>query len=126
MNKYKGVPYKILQNPRLFFPLAYIRIPEKHPWLKVDNYNDIPLDVHGGITFLTTITGKEKIEEDWHKFTPGTWLGWDYGHAGDFNYIISSLQNVQKWNKKIKNKFWQFDEIEEEIKDAINQMLNRS
>lgn len=51
--------------------LGYVRIPENHPWYGVF-YDDIPADVHGGLTYGDTIDDFD-----------GYWLGFDFMHYGD-------------------------------------------
>ena len=42
----------IKQNPKMYFWLAYVKLPKGHKWGKKKNYEDIPLNVHGGLTPL--------------------------------------------------------------------------
>lgn len=120
MKTYKGVKYIIKQNPKMLFWLAYIRLPDGHRWTKKKDYNDIPLDVHGGVTYMSKVT-KENIKDHWQGFSEGTWVGWDYGHAGDFIYcgtIFNSLYPIS-----LEDKRWEYEEVEKEVKDAIRQVL---
>lgn len=119
MKTYKNINYILTQNPRLGFPLAYIQIPETHPWYKIDDYNEVPLDVHGGPTFMCDVKENEDMET-FHKFTPGKWIGWDYGHAGDWDFHITE----RDWNKDMENKMWTFEEVEKEIHEAIEQLVD--
>jgi len=112
--KYKGITYLIKQNPRMGFYLAYIKLPTESKLTKKD-YDDIDLDVHGGLTFKETFTGKETPEDNWWGFTKGTWIGWDYGHAGDFIY--------GDFDFGLGEKRWEYKEVESEIKQAIKQLL---
>lgn len=61
---------------------GYVGIPESHPYFGKD-YNDIPVDVHGGITYadkcdppICHIPEKGMPENVW-------WLGFDTAHAFD-------------------------------------------
>ena len=108
--KYKGFDYFILSLG--IYPTAYVRIPKQHKYYKKD-YEDIPISVHGGLTF----SGRDftfnpiTLKESW-------WIGWDYIHAGDFRgYSI---------DKKIgqKNKKWTTEEIFEDVKDVIIQIID--
>lgn len=48
---------------------GYVRVPEGHPAYR-RHYDDIPVDIHGGLTF--------------NKLSPeGFWVGFDCGHYGD-------------------------------------------
>ena len=71
---------------------GYIIIPETHPWFGME-YNDIPVEVHGGLTFGNVIT--EDMLEHWDNLTKddiGKWLiGFDTNHYND---------NMSRWPKE--------------------------
>jgi len=117
MKTYKGIKYLIKQNPRMYFWLAYVRLPDNHKWTQKISYDDIPIDCHGGLTFKDSFDGNEKPEENWWGFTKGTWVGWDYGHAGDF---VSYGENPLIF---ANDKKWEYEEVEEEVKNVIKQVL---
>jgi hypothetical protein len=122
MKEYKKIKYVITTNPRMGFPLAYIKVPENHPFMKIKNYNDVPLDVHGGVTFMADVVDKD---DSFQKFDKGRWIGWDYGHAGDWDYIVLG-EDIMDWNKQFDNKMWTFEEVEKEVKAAIRELLSHS
>lgn len=70
-------------------PCCYIILPEGHKYYRKD-YDDIPLECHGGLTFA----GK-----DMH-FNPivmdGWIIGWDYAHAGDYYAGMVPLDSVER------------------------------
>lgn len=69
-----GMRFIILRGPPSL--CAYIGIPLEHP-LAGQDYDDLPIDCHGGLTFSGS--GNDDVyrpEGFW-------WYGWDYGHAGD-------------------------------------------
>lgn len=114
MQEYKGIPYIVFQNPTLGFFCGYIRIPDTHSWQAIVDYNDIPLEVHGGVTFADRIT-KDDDRFKGQPFTSGYWVGWDYAHLGDampdggFSFP--------------GEKIWTAKEVEAECKNAIRQLL---
>lgn len=63
---------------------GYVLIPEGHELHGVD-YNEIDVDVHGGLTFSELVT--EEMAERWGIFSPediGMWcIGFDTAHYGD-------------------------------------------
>ena len=75
----EGVRLLILRGP--VSVNAYLGVPLDHP-LAGFHYNDIPLDVHGGLTFSSK--GATRKTTTW----PASWwwYGWDYGHAGDKSF----------------------------------------
>ena len=95
IKQYKGVDYIVTIGP-LGSYVAYIKIPDEHPWNKlVDKkrevgslereisvgYEDIPLDVHGGLTFAGFFEEERNI---W-------WFGFDCAHSQDFSPGIASM-----------------------------------
>lgn len=68
-----GVRFIIVRGPHSL--CAYIGVPPDHP-LAGRDYDDIPLEVHGGLTFGALGDGEH--------YPAGTfWYGWDYGHSQD-------------------------------------------
>ena len=55
---------------------GYVRIPEGHEYYE-KTYDDIPVNVHGGLTFGDHVFGKDKY------FSDGYWVGFDTSHYGD-------------------------------------------
>lgn len=71
---------------------GYVCIPPDHPWRALTSYDDLPVSVHGGLTW-----GPERVSEPitWEDVTlpahPGKtwdevrgWVGFDTGHGGDW------------------------------------------
>ena len=93
-------------------PCAYIEIPKDHPFYGVsyidieDNYN---IKVHGGFTY----------SNDSFLLLDHTWiLGWDYAHCNDYSIYAencSFLHDLKKWTT---------EEIIEECKDVIIQLMD--
>jgi hypothetical protein len=111
-----GIHVLVMRGP--FSLCAYLGIPQGHP-LAGFNYEDIPLRVHGGLTF-----GKEG-DGDWRP-AGEYWYGWDYAHAGDFAFYDLVYQNaIQKMTAKdhkwarIKGHKWTPDEVIEEARNAL-------
>jgi hypothetical protein len=55
---------------------AYVGVPESHP-LAGQDYGNLPVECHGGLTFSGK-GGYKSFPEGWW------WYGWDYGHSGDY------------------------------------------
>lgn len=94
--KIDGYAYKI-KNIKGSHPTAYVKLPLDHVFFD-KFYDDIPVYVHGGLTY------SEK-EED------GYWIGWDYAHCGDYtsDYVFGDKQ-------------WTTDEILDHVEDVIKQL----
>ena len=72
----EGVRILVLRGPVAI--CAYLGVPSAHP-LAGFSYDDIPLDVHGGLTFGQDGDGsKGDWPAGWY------WYGWDYAHSGDY------------------------------------------
>lgn len=95
-------------------PTAYIRIPKGH---KLYGKNDEEIyqkvDVHGGITYINdsiTIENNQKIE--------GWFIGWDYGHYGDY----MGIEELVPMEFRIGGKKWTTQEIYKELREACYQI----
>ena len=115
--EYKGYYFYIVSYG--IHPCAYIEIPKNHRWFGRD-YNDEELEnieCHGGLTYsdnLHHVLGKEKANGRW-------FIGWDYGHLGDFEgfYLDDRFEyGVLKNDKK-----WTTEEIYKEVCDVIDQIV---
>lgn len=69
-----GVRFIVLRGPCSL--CAYVGVPNDHP-LAGMNYDDMPVECHGGLTFAGNM--KELPAERY-------WYGWDYAHAGDLSF----------------------------------------
>ena len=92
----------ILQGPN-GSPNAYVGVPEDS-LLAGKSYDDMPLDVHGGLTFASE--GHGPWPKGWF------WYGWDYSHAGDFLAFAPHLGGRQ----------WTVEDIEAETREAMKQL----
>lgn len=78
-------------------PCAYILIPPMHPlWGK----SNIDLPVHGGVTYMSECIDLANSIKYWY-------IGWDYGHAGDYIGGVS-----------VEGKKWHTSEIIKEVHDT--------
>jgi hypothetical protein len=89
-----GLRFIVMRGPMHL--CAYVGLPSGHP-LAGHSYDDLPIHVHGGLTF-----GREGDGKQW----PGGffWYGWDYGHAGDYattyddaGWTTLASSNYRKW-----------------------------
>lgn len=70
---YKGYEIRVISYGT--HPCCYIKLAEGHKY-HGKNYDDIPLGVHGGLTFSDNVKQDERWSDGW-------WIGWDYAHLGD-------------------------------------------
>lgn len=108
-NKIAGVEYLIRTIG--FTPTAYINVKSERNCnlLMSGIYNaSVNLGVHGGITFHGRMDSIGHI-------MPGYWIGWDYGHWGDYTPGIT--------NPTGEGKKWTVDEIRKDVKHAIGVIM---
>jgi hypothetical protein len=80
---------------------GYVLIPENHP-LHGKHYNDIDVDVHGGLTFSELVNAE--MVESWglDKQDEGKWcVGFDTAHYAD-NLFKWSKEKVQEEAERLK------------------------
>ena len=108
----EGLRFIIMRGP--FNLCAYVGIPEAHPLANHD-YNDLPVDCHGGLTFGAH--GRQK-GETWP--SGYYWYGWDYGHCDDYSimeYHSDSDQLLRKFREAHKK--WTVRDVEEDSWHAL-------
>ena len=95
-------------------PTAYIRIPKGHKlYGKTDEKIYQEVDVHGGIKYKNdsiTIENNQKID--------GWFIGWDYGHYGDY----MGIEELVPMEFRIGGKKWTTQEIYKELREACYQI----
>ena len=111
IGNYKGFNYYIMNLGT--HPTAYIEIPKQH---KIYNktYDDIDLEVHCGLTY-----SRNYLYIDEYKKIKGWFIGWDYGHYGDY----SGYDELLPKQFRTEGKKWTTEEILEEVKSAINKIV---
>lgn len=84
-----GLPCMVRRSPAFGAWCGYVAIPAAHPWRAdgAPGYDDLDVDVHGGLTFAGFCDGDEETgichvpgpdDED-----PAYWIGFDCGHGFD-------------------------------------------
>lgn len=86
---------------------GYVGVPLDHP-LAGKPYDDVDLDVHGGLTFAEEGGHGSGWPAGWY------WLGWDYSHLGDYLDCAPSLGG----------KRWTLDEVRADVTDAANKVAS--
>lgn len=102
-------------------PTAYIEIP-KGTKLYGKDYHEIydicDIDVHGGLTYSASDLIGEK-DNSW-------FIGWDYAHVGDYMGYYADMKEwgLNSINLLADDKKWTTEEIIEECKSAIEQIID--
>lgn len=89
-------------------PCAYVVLPKGHIFNGVD-YDDIPVECHGGLTYGSDELKGVKLEDGEHV------IGWDYAHFGDF---IAGM-DIRGSDGSIK---WTTSEIVDEVIAVCKQL----
>ena len=115
----EGLRFLIIRGP--FNLCAYVGVPETHP-LANHNYDNLPVECHGGLTFAELGGQKGEI---WPKGF--FWYGWDYGHCDDYSVrlyhddpafadLAAMREKHKKWtvadvDKDSWNALWDFKKL---------------
>ena len=106
---YEGYEYAIVS--RGFHPCAYVKLSEGHTYYGVD-YADIPVECHCGLTYSYAYIDGIPSGSGW-------WIGWDYGHCGDYSGLMNDNHHdidISRYKKRTTA------EILEEVKQVIDQL----
>lgn len=113
----------IVAHQPLGFRLAYVHIPDDHPFR--DTYVGDVLRVHGGVTYEDLDDRLYVVNGD--GVPAGHWVGWDYAHHGDApdRRLISmpALLAVDWGNRP--GYVWSKAEVERDLKGAVRQLQSR-
>lgn len=124
---YKDIQYVVL-NIRGSHPCCYVNLPEDHPWTKLlitvgNDYYDIPVECHGGLTFASDHLyveyhlNESKTMKIVDKVISGNWIGWDYAHAEDYTWY-PGREPFYEFEKA-----WTTAELIEDCKKVIDQVV---
>ena len=103
-SKYKGYEYYVVSYGT--HPCCYIALNKSNRYYN-KGYDDIPLDVHGGLTY-SDFNNFLSDKQDWI-------IGWDYAHVGD--RYGSHYRNGHTWKttELIRECIKAIDKLEEMI-----------
>ena len=102
-----GLRFLIMRGPCHL--CAYIGIPISHPLSGYD-YESLPVQAHGGLTFSKKGVGK-LLEGYW-------WYGWDYGHCDDYMISKHYSPEYSEFNEKMKK--WDVTEVENDSWETLD------
>ena len=118
--KHKGLNCMIIRNDCGAW-CGYVLLPDNHPWKPLD-YDDINVDIHGGITFKGSRRG----------FQEESWIGFDCSHSMDLipsceKFLLESRKRLKKIfpdaHKVLKNPTYKdINFVKEETKRLADQV----
>lgn len=94
----------------VFHLCGYVGLPKKSKFYKVP-YDDIPVDVHGGLTYDSDNLHMQPETNLW-------WIGFDCAHSGDLCMLYSYLGPVD-----IDDVYRDMEYVENEVKSLIDQLI---
>ena len=121
-SNYKGFEYLIWFHEQDGFRCGYVGLPKGHKWYGED-YDDIPVNAHGGLTFsgLQTIFDSEL----W-------WIGFDCAHYGDGLdlELVRELCGDERADMLAKYRLnvghiWTKEDVREECLNMIDQICSK-
>jgi len=113
----EGLRIIIMRGPGSF--CVYLGVPLEHPIAGFD-YDSIPLDCHGGLTFSSDGQRKgRKLDEKIPKWPEGFWwYGYDFAHLGD--KLVFDVPGLSDYGKEDRN--WTIKEIKDDAWTAIYEL----
>ena len=102
---------------------GYVKIPADHPWREFEGYDDLPVTVHGGLTFGpraaygNPFSGREEPAITWAD--TGGWVGFDTLHAWDMGDI--SVWDRDKSFPQMRSN-WTQESVEVEVWGLADQV----
>jgi len=121
--EYNGLKCFILRHSSFLHLCGYVGLPPSHFFYEKKNIEQLPLNIHGGITFSEFGDGSQDnlFEKGYH------WIGFDCNHSFDFvpgaqffdNQTNLSYKNIDFAIREVKSLAKQLDPINITIKKLI-------
>lgn len=125
--EHAGLKCAVVQAREGSHRCGYVRVPPQHPQFARD-YNDINVDVHGGLTF-------GEIEPCAHEDGQGYWFGFDCNHCQDAafdpnmrpeDYVTKEGRKFHMFLSKFQyndnGHFWTLPEVVEETEKLAEEL----
>jgi len=112
--EHAGFQWVVVHNT-LGYRCGYVRIPVGHPWHGQD-YNDIPAEVHGGLTFAEMDLPCDKPGPD-----DAYWIGFDCAHCDDLPDPNLPSRLAFSLFGGIGDHIWTQSEVEDECRHLCEQ-----
>ena len=109
---YKGITCKIIRNRHLRHLCGYVVLPKCSAFHGVD-YNDIPIDCHGGLTYGG---------EDHHADTDDYMIGFDCAHSDD---LTLSLRSEDDYMTVGYGDYRDMRYVQVELESMVDQLLEK-
>jgi hypothetical protein len=93
---------------------GYVGLPKSHPAAGKD-YDDIEVDVHGGLTFAKEGNDKDARWPDNNLY----WVGFDCAHAGDYTGSMFGYS-------EIRERHWTLEDVKAETEKLAAQLKRLS
>lgn len=116
--EHKGFQWMIVHNGS-GYRCGYVRVPQGHPWHGKD-YDDLDVDVHGGLTFAAPDKPCDEKGED-----NAWWLGFDCAHADDApDALLPGGDKLSDFYRDLDVKVRSQEYVEAECRSLCEQAAN--
>lgn len=126
---YKGYKCLIFRNPDMQFLCGYVELPKGHRYYK-KLYDNIPIKVHGGLTF----SGDGMRYPDFIQQKDKWYIGFDCAHAWDLlptyhrdeltNTMLKSMTGIlEGYSDERGNTYKDMEFCTKECKKIVNQLI---
>lgn len=88
---------------------GYVCVPKSSSWYG-ENYDDLPAQVHGGLTY-----GEFNVSKDF-------WIGFDCAHMGDSSFPPGDPDG-KNYGSLARGHYWSLEEVKHETERLADQVL---
>lgn len=129
---YKGHEYLITLNHN-GHRCGYVALLPDHPFNNAETYNDLDIECHGGLTFMSH---QHDLKESLTIACNDTWIGFDCGHYYDLPDVEAYKQYFGDYEYNLRKDFFdcfrgnyatlkKFDYVEQQCKSIIDQLIEQ-
>jgi hypothetical protein len=111
---YKNFKCVIRRNMHSGILCGYVGLPITHKYYK-KNYDDIPVDVHGGLTFANELE---------HEADGLYYIGFDCAHWRDLMPFYWMTTTYTSTHEDEETTYKTFDYVQQEIKNMVDQLVD--
>ena len=103
--EFVGIKYIVMRGPGSM--CCYIGIPRRKYNKFTLEYDSVPIQVHGGLTYSNIGLVNVRNDKNIH------WLGWDYSHAGDMSFYDITLRHLPPKGKNPGKKWTPYEGLKD-------------
>ena len=108
--EYRGYKCLVYRHPEIGHLCGYVQIPKGHEYYGNRDYDSIPVDCHGGLTFSA-----EKDDGSWY-------IGFDCAHAGDLCPLMEAKWSTSTNYAYVDEDYRDMEYVIKECKKIVDQL----